>query len=54
MKNQNGSYDVQRDATFLAESGMLPKVSSALVPHMKQRVNIAAFCNKMTSACVTC
>lgn len=45
MKNQDGSYDVQRDATFLAESGMLPKVSSPLV-------NIAAFCNKMTYPCV--
>ncbi|KAL3162513.1 hypothetical protein ABBQ32_010170 [Trebouxia sp. C0010 RCD-2024] len=28
MKNQNGSYDVQRDATFLAESGMLPKAQA--------------------------
>ena len=26
MKNQDGSLDVQRDVTFLAESGMLPKV----------------------------
>ena len=26
MKNQDGSLDVQRDTTFLAESGMLPKV----------------------------
>ena len=26
MKNQDGSLNVQRDATFLAESGVLPKV----------------------------
>ena len=26
MKDQDGSIDIQRDVTFLAESGMLPKV----------------------------
>ena len=33
MKNQDGSLDVQRDTTFLAESGMLPKVGC---PVLKQ------------------
>lgn len=31
MKNQDGSLDVQRDATFLAESGVLPKVGCPVV-----------------------
>ena len=30
MRNQDGSLDVQRDPTFLAESGVLPKVGLGL------------------------
>ena len=30
MKTQDGCANVQRDCTFLAESGMLPKVNTTL------------------------
>lgn len=39
MKTQDGTADVLRDNTFLAESGMLPKVSSdALLCTLTTRV----------------
>ena len=31
MRNQDGSLDVQRDPTFLAESGVLPKVGLSCI-----------------------
>ena len=56
MKTQDGTPDVWRDNTFLAESGMLPKVSMYALLDVQHGVNAVsdAFNAAQRQPCVTC
>lgn len=48
MKNQDGSLDVQRDTTFLAESGMLPKVGCSALDKCCLKLQLPVSCDLQT------